>query len=952
MAAFKGLILSFALIGLLTITGLLLTLALFPSLLLGAINQLPPIASSVLGFPLDWRVSQLDFHQLTLDQFDTELPDGSRIQLQQAELHYDSLGLLRGQLQQLSITSLTIEPGQTSSQLAAADARQRSEQVAAQLEQEWIDLPAFQSLLQLPIDQIRIDQLQFVHPLMNASLLVAIEPQHWRIAGTLQPLPQQLDKSWQLELQLLNPATTDSSTSQGQILGQLKDDQTLLAHWFASIQQDDSLTRLNLRQVVVLPALLQLADELPQLTETQRKQLAPLQQLNKFDSQLQLQMPNHLRWPDDVDLALVSQVDSQQNKAVSLLFNNDSGKASLTLQPNAQQQLARLSLQHSPAENWQLQLQLAQLQIRGSQTDTSNETSPATQAEPLRWQTRLASSLGQTTPLLKASCDQPLQQCQLSSSLQLPYQLSGDGLAAKGDLSLPLTLNWSEQDGFNLQLTAAASSQLQQGDLQANASLGFNSSIRLPAEAPGRLQLNLSQASLKIEPAALAGWQTTPLQFDQTAELQQQWDISGDSPRQLEAGQLQLALQSLTLQPTASQIETTPLHRKTRLILGASQINCDPLIEQPSCRLSMRLRSSQWQQWPVPDARLNADAIVSLAEQKLLANADLKLANSQIDLVTRLQHDLSSGSGDAQFRIRRGELAFSGLGISNLADLTGLNVLSGSLAGQGWIDWNLNQQTFEPNLMLRSDNLSLVYDNRFTAESLNWLLALRPAAEGYNINGQLSARSLNSGIEISDPAARADITLARDFSWFTADLNEMNLRLLGGQIYIPAVRYDSRKPENAFAIKVDALQLGHLAALEPSAEIKAEGALDGALPIILGPDGPSIPQGTLYARSPGGVIRYQSQASIALAQTDPTVGLAMKALENFQFKQLSSDVSYQPDGSLNLGLKFEGHNPDFFDGQATHLNVNLDYNLLDLLASLRVADDLIARLENKYNGQR
>ena len=40
--------------------------------------------------------------------------------------------------------------------------------------------------------------------------------------------------------------------------------------------------------------------------------------------------------------------------------------------------------------------------------------------------------------------------------------------------------------------------------------------------------------------------------------------------------------------------------------------------------------------------------------------------------------------------------------------------------------------------------------------------------------------------------------------------------------------------------------------------------------------------------------------------------------------------------------------PDFFDGQKTHLNVNLDYNLLDLLESLRIANDVIEKVEQKY----
>jgi len=120
------------------------------------------------------------------------------------------------------------------------------------------------------------------------------------------------------------------------------------------------------------------------------------------------------------------------------------------------------------------------------------------------------------------------------------------------------------------------------------------------------------------------------------------------------------------------------------------------------------------------------------------------------------------------------------------------------------------------------------------------------------------------------------------------------------------------------------------------------------LPIVLTADGPMVPGGNLFARDPGGTVKYQDASAEALASADQSVGMAMQLLQNFHYDQLRTGVRYQPDGQLNLALQFEGNNPDFFDGQATHLNVNLDYNLLDLLESLRVANDVIENVESKY----
>ena len=96
------------------------------------------------------------------------------------------------------------------------------------------------------------------------------------------------------------------------------------------------------------------------------------------------------------------------------------------------------------------------------------------------------------------------------------------------------------------------------------------------------------------------------------------------------------------------------------------------------------------------------------------------------------------------------------------------------------------------------------------------------------------------------------------------------------------------------------------------------------------------------------MVKYLGDTANALSKSNQGTGMAMKLLSDFRYELLQSSVQYQPDGQLNLALKFEGHNPDFFDGQKTLLNVNLEYNLLDLLESLRLSNDVIQKLEDKY----
>ena len=165
---------------------------------------------------------------------------------------------------------------------------------------------------------------------------------------------------------------------------------------------------------------------------------------------------------------------------------------------------------------------------------------------------------------------------------------------------------------------------------------------------------------------------------------------------------------------------------------------------------------------------------------------------------------------------------------------------------------------------------------------------------------------------------------------------------------MPLVRFDTRQAVNAFGIEIEGLQVAQIAALEAGSGITASGELDGILPIILLPEGPQVPAGSLFARAPGGIVQFRGATADSLKESDPSVSLAMKVLDDFRYDKLQTNITYQPDGELNLGLQFQGHNPTFFDGQATHFNLNLDYNLFDLLESLRISNDIVQKLENKY----
>lgn len=381
------------------------------------------------------------------------------------------------------------------------------------------------------------------------------------------------------------------------------------------------------------------------------------------------------------------------------------------------------------------------------------------------------------------------------------------------------------------------------------------------------------------------------------------------------------------------------------------------------CDWSLKNKPSNWQQWPIPAFDFSgALTLSSLDFNSAKLDTQMKLTGlaNKLDLTLLAQHDFSgTPHGSAQLYLNNLKLDWKELGLMDMEQLTQVQLLAGSISAQGWFKWEQYQTDifddaslgwrWQPDVMLRIDDMAGIYQEITTWEDIDIQLALRrPFYQDFRIDSQVSALSIHPGIEINNILARSTTTIKEDFSQALIVIEEVHSDVLGGRINVPLIRFDTSQDVNSFGIEVEGLELEQLAALESGSGIEASGRLDGLLPIILLPEGPQVPAGSLFARSPGGTVKYRGASAESLKQSDPSVGLAMQVLNDFRYDRLQTDVTYQPNGELILGLQFQGHNPTFFDGQATHLNLNLEYNLHDLLESLRISNDIVQKLENKY----
>lgn len=161
-------------------------------------------------------------------------------------------------------------------------------------------------------------------------------------------------------------------------------------------------------------------------------------------------------------------------------------------------------------------------------------------------------------------------------------------------------------------------------------------------------------------------------------------------------------------------------------------------------------------------------------------------------------------------------------------------------------------------------------------------------------------------------------------------LELLSADLLGGRLWANDLLFDPDRARNPLLLRFSGLQLERLLALEQYEGVAASGAVSGELPLVLTGTDVELEAGTLEADPPGGSIRY-----LAGNTAEPSLALVNRALSNYQFDSLVSDIDYAPSGDLVLAMRLKGRNPDMDGGQRIDLNLTLTDNIPTLLRSLQ-----------------
>ncbi|MDF1763220.1 MAG: YdbH domain-containing protein [Oleibacter sp.] len=903
---------------------LMFLLMLIVSLLVAGYLLLIPLLNRWLPPLLDNFIapgSSIEIKQFTRDKFSVKslniAPTANVVvQLYDADLNYKNYSIFRGQADSLHVRRMTIVVGESEVEVSATGAVAPTPAAytgnsSSNTSHDWlnttISLPQLQDYLSLPVDKIDIDELIIELPDIALILQASVTPEQWQLTGTAQlsHMPIPVNIAGRLQQQ----------DGKSDLLILLSDKTEVLAQLWLGLSQSDDASYADIRFSADVPTLkASLANDLT----------LPIN-AKKISIDGWLMSPNEALWPQDLQTELDATLSIKKSKiAEDIVLSSTKIKA---------------QLQHpSASEDWQLNFSSDAL--IADYALAANET----------WR------IHSKAIKVAASCANDMLSCKASSVIELML----DG-SSKTKVKLSPKVKWTSNDALNITLPLTYDySQSAQADLPA-WSMQAKGLMNGLLKSTGEWQLSSKRGlalSGHVQPYQIAAneqWTLSPLSGQAFTNL----EISGNTD-------------DLTrFTSTVIELNLFPWNARSQereLLFGRSSMSCQPGILDTKkisgsllgeCNIELRLQDSHWDLWPIPDMKISGpiEFVFDDRRQQLEATLDIVAANQGIHLRANAEHDLLKNIGSMQWQLKESAINWKTLGLDDMANLTSTELLSGAMSGQGWIDWELVTDTADasqfwqiiPDTMLRLENVSAIYDNSLTLDSWNAMVALRrPQFGDYVLDAQISGSSMDTGVKFSNLLARSQTRFPTDFSYFDLSVFEMHTDVLGGRIYTPLIRYDSRKESNAFGIRMDHIALSELAKIEAKAGIEANGLLDGVLPIIITKDGIQVPGGTLLARDPGGLIRYRGDNAEALKESDQSVGMAMNLLDNFLYNELASGIQYEPDGSLKINLQFQGHNPDFFDGQETHLNVNLDYNLLDLLESLRVTRDVVDKLEQKY----
>ncbi|HYE37844.1 YdbH domain-containing protein [Methylocaldum sp.] len=342
--------------------------------------------------------------------------------------------------------------------------------------------------------------------------------------------------------------------------------------------------------------------------------------------------------------------------------------------------------------------------------------------------------------------------------------------------------------------------------------------------------------------------------------------------------------------------------------------------------------------------RLDVESTMTVSQGKLVLNGQAR-------------HEFASGKGAAQFELAPVVFGESGFKLSQLLESWPypVDLHAGRINAVGGSSWSRSASHGAPEALRLENEVTVNVEGlagRFKTirfDQLDAHLALSDQGGLRTIDPvRLKVAQLDLGIPITELNAEAAVTHHPQSGGPIIDVRQFGANLLGGTVHSSPFLWDTAHPSHPVVLVLQGLSLSQIIALERQQGVEGSGLLDGRLPLEITKTHVALRGGELHARPPGGWIRYRPTEEVrAMAKGNLSLEFVYQALSNLQYKTLKVNADSTPKGDMTLRVELRGHNPDWQSGRPIHLNLNLRENILMLLRSLRVADELTDRMNRQ-----
>jgi hypothetical protein len=344
--------------------------------------------------------------------------------------------------------------------------------------------------------------------------------------------------------------------------------------------------------------------------------------------------------------------------------------------------------------------------------------------------------------------------------------------------------------------------------------------------------------------------------------------------------------------------------------------------------------------WSVP----NFAGTWEISGDSFSAAGTVPSPDDAIQAKLKLVHDLNTGQGGMQ--LQDASIDFAARNLSDFLSPAPKNwdVSAGRLFMESDLNWSAaDDYNVSGTMQLGVDGVA-AFRNDIALTGLS--TALRASINtqaGHEFEpATVSLDVLDVGLPINQ--IMADFQIGADLS--SVQVDALSMGVLGGTMRADPFNYSLEAEANAIMLRIDSVQLSLMKALAEFDSIDIEGSVSGILPVAIMGDQLTITQGQLESDEPGGSIRYRAGDA---GTDDSQLGLATRALSDFEFDSLTSQVTYTADGDLILAMKLEGVNPKMDPSQPVVLNLNLENNVPQMLRSLQATRGIQEIFERRLN---